>query len=721
MNNETRAAEEQYLKAVIAQVERELADTEAAIDSKTELIRGLTGEMWDSMPHAVRSFDDAVELSGQNQEIDIRASLRSGDLARRRVLRAMLASPYFGRIDLIFEGEHEPFSVYVGRGSVGTGADQLVYDWRAPISSVFYEFPLGECSYTSPNGKINARLTAKRQYKIIGGELIYAVDTDMKIDDELLLEALNSPSNSRLKAIINSIQREQFDAIRRGASRSILVTGPAGSGKTSVGTHRLAYLLYNDRRLKSENTVIISHNGFFSEYISEIIPELGESDVGHATFYSLIRRYIPSGFAITGWCDLAEELLSDDGTIARELDIKYSKAFSDYIERRVPALTFDFRDIKLAGDLLLSGETLRSRWEASAAGPGFKTRRESLTEFTRDTLRYELGQRDYKFYNKVNPEYDFDKVQFIKEFCDREAGRIHNTLTVSPAELYPRLLRDYLSENDLPQEIARSTSGRLGRGIARFDDAVLIAFTARCLGELRPRLLVAHVLLDEAQDNCRLQHIILRELFPKSAFTLLADAGQSIVPPQVGSSEAEIAELYGAEHVLLNKSYRSTLRINALASALLGAEYEYMSREGVIPAVHLASDVPAALRALFIEKLKEHNSVCVLTRSIRDAVLIYDALDAEGFPDPDARPVLVADTDSAPPPRAVVVPLALAKGMEFDCVIIPASNDGDFPLRRGSVGYTMATRALHELHIVAPPGAMKTAPEFIPDLCEVIE
>jgi DNA helicase-2/ATP-dependent DNA helicase PcrA len=629
----------------------------------------------------------------------------------------MRDSPYFGRIDLRFTGEPEPTTVYIGRGSLGVGADQLVFDWRAPICSVFYEYPPGPCSYTSPNGDIEAELTLKRQYKIVRGELIYAVDTDMKIDDELLLEALASPSSNRLKAIINSIQKEQYNAIRRRASQNLLVTGPAGSGKTSVGTHRLAYLLYNNSRLKSENTIILSHNSFFAEYISEIIPELGENNVAVANFYKLCRRYIPQRFAATDWCDLAEELLSDGGELSRELEIKYSEAFSDYIKRRVPALTFNFKDIVLAEETLMSGGDIRARWDASASGHTLKTRRESLIEYVKDTLAYELGLRDYKFFNKVSAEYDFDKVKFSRDFCEREAEKLQNKLTLFPSELYPTLLRDYLSENALPSDIWRGTSARLKRGSVRFDDAVLIAFTALCLGELRPNLTAAHVLIDEAQDYSRLQHVLLRALFPKSAFTLLADGGQSILPSHVGSDENALAALYGAERVVLNKSYRSTRQINALAAALLGAEYECMARDGSVPHLHVTDDVAAATRALFIEKLREHNSVCVLTRSIRGAVIIYNALDADTFPNQDARPVLVSDTDDAPSTRAVVVPLALAKGMEFDCVLIPASGD-DFPLPSGSVGYTMATRALHELHIIASPDAMKNAPGFVAELCE---
>jgi DNA helicase-2/ATP-dependent DNA helicase PcrA len=719
MKNEIYKDELRRLEAALAQIERELAETEAAINIESDNVRELSRAMWGNTPHLIRSFDDVVELSSHIQEIDVKEALRRLNLTRRRTLIAMRDSPYFGRTDLLFDGENGSFSVYIGRGAVGEGSERLVYDWRAPICSVYYEYPLGPCSYTSPNGDVQAELTLKRQYKIARGELIYAVDTDMKIDDELLLEALASPSNSRLKAIISSIQKEQYDAIRHGAARNLLVTGPAGSGKTSVGTHRLAYLLYNDTRLKSEHVVILSHNSFFEEYISDIIPELGETGVGSANFYRLCRRYIPEHFAVTDWCDLAEELLSDGGELARELEIKYSKDFSGYIERRVPSLSFKFSNIVLAGECLLTGGDIRARWKASAGGMALKARRESLSEYVRDSLRYELGNRDYKFFNKISSEYDFDKNKFIDEFCDREAKRLRDMMTLSPAALYPTLLRDFLSENGLPPDIWRRAAKRLERGVARFDDAVLMAFTALRLGELRPNPIAAHVLIDEAQDYCRLQHILLRAIFPRSVFTLLADSGQSILPQCAASGEDELAELYGAERVVLNKSYRSTLQINALASALLNRKYECMARDGAKPRVLAAGDVAGETRRLFIEKLREHNTVCVLTRSVRNATLIFEALGADTFPDPDSRAVLVSDADASPSPRAVVVPLALAKGMEFDCVIIPCLGD-DFPLPSGSVGYTMVTRALHELHIVAPPEALKNAPAFISELCDVV-
>ena len=199
----------------------------------------------------------------------------------------MLDSPFFGRVDFVFEGDEEPEIFYIGIGNFAeeAGHTPLIYDWRAPVSGLFYDYDKGPASYQAPLGTICGEIASKWQYKIRNGRMIYQFESDVKIDDEILMAELGSGGSTALKNIVRTIQKEQNAIIRNTRDKIMVIQGAAGSGKTSIALHRIAYLLYHDRKnLKSSNILILSPNSIFSDYISHILPELGEENIKEMSF-----------------------------------------------------------------------------------------------------------------------------------------------------------------------------------------------------------------------------------------------------------------------------------------------------------------------------------------------------------------------------------------------------------------------------------------------------
>ena len=295
MEKEILQQELTHLEEIKEHIEAQLKEETESRNAQQEGLVQKRREMWEECAHGVNDFDDIVSMNAYDETL----REKYGHFMRKeesvRQLSYLKETPYFGRIDFLENGERFAEEIYIGRYGFRNKKtrEYEVYDWRTPIASLFYDSGIGEAAYQCPAGAITGEVTCKRQYKIENGELKYCYDTNVAVQDEVLEEVLAENTDKVLRVIIDTITREQNQAIRQPHALNMLVTGPAGSGKTSVGMHRLAYLLYHNREyLHAEKIVVLSRNQIFSSYVSEILPELGEENVQEILFDSLINRGI---------------------------------------------------------------------------------------------------------------------------------------------------------------------------------------------------------------------------------------------------------------------------------------------------------------------------------------------------------------------------------------------------------------------------------------------
>ena len=286
-----------FLNKVTEKIRTRLTEVDASIEAGQKDIQSMNEYYWENYTemdeYGYENYDNQQALLHQVNDNQEKQKMRHR-------LRKMLEAPFFGRVDFIYDGEEEPEIFYIGIGNFAerTGMLPLIYDWRAPVSGLFYDYDKGPGSYKAPAGLIEGEIAAKWQYKVKNGKMVYAFESDTKIDDDILKQELGTNSDVQLKNIVRTIQKEQNAIIRNTQDRILAIQGAAGSGKTSVALHRIAYLLYHDREhLKSSNILILSPNSVFSDYISHILPELGEENIQEMSFdlfaYRELKEIVP--------------------------------------------------------------------------------------------------------------------------------------------------------------------------------------------------------------------------------------------------------------------------------------------------------------------------------------------------------------------------------------------------------------------------------------------
>ena len=608
-------------------------------------------------------------------------------------------APYFARVDFKSERASCEKTIYIGLRTLQKHDtfEMLVCDWRAPIASLFYEDFPDKAFFKAPSGEIRGDLLLKRQFKFANGKLKYYVDSDLKIDDDILRDVLSSSSGEHLKVIVNSIQREQNKVIRYTDNENLLVIGPAGSGKTSVGFHRLAYLLYQNRtELASAEIIMFSNNDIFSSYVADIIPELGEMPINYSSFYNIFAAEIPT--VTTGdYYSLAESIINGDKSRAKSARIKLSKDFVDFLETDTDVCEPEFSDIALFGKVIFSKEALLERFLSDTENSQ-KSRGERLAAYIQGVVdEYFINNRE-EIYLHIDEDSEIDedtaklfkaKRRDTKQFA---AEMIKSAILVDPIAVYFKLLEKYAEEINCPELL--DTKATLDKGYLEFEDALGVIYVKSVFGMSAILSGVKHILIDEAQDLSYIQHKLILKMFPRARVTLLADINQAIVSELNTTSKEKLAEIYNAKILNLNKSYRSTKEINSYALKLLPQEkrYEIFERSGE-EVKEISGNIEAFKNA--VKELAENSlSTCIITRNLKEAIAVYNELKTE------IDGLRICDNKSFElSHNPIVMPLALTKGLEFDNVIV-YDKDGAF---RGEENkkylYMASTRALHRLTI----------------------
>ncbi len=608
-------------------------------------------------------------------------------------------APYFARVDFKADKANKEKTVYIGLRTLQKHDtfEMLVCDWRAPIASLFYEDFEDTAYFEAPAGRITGSLLLKRQFKFEDGRLKYYVDSDLKIDDDILRDVLSSSSGEHLKVIVNSIQREQNRVIRYTDNENLLVIGPAGSGKTSVGFHRLAYLLYQNRtELSSAEIIMFSNNDIFSSYVADIIPELGEMPINYASFYTIFAAEIPT--ASTGdYYSLAESIINGDTGRSKSAKIKLSKEFVHFLETDTDVCEPNFCDITLFGNVIFSKEALLKRFLSDSENSQ-KSRGERLAAYVQGVVdEYFINHREEIYLHiDADSEIDEDTAKLFKakrrEVKQHATEMIKSATLVDPVAVYFKLLEKYAEEVNCPELL--DTKSTLDKGYLEFEDALGVVYVKSVLGMSAVLSGVKHILIDEAQDLSYIQHKLILKMFPRAKVTLLADTNQAIISELNTTSKEELARIYNANTLNLNKSYRSTKEINSYALNLLPEDKRYdifeRSGEKVKEIIGSAEDLKNAVK----DMATDSPSTCIITRNLKETIEVYNNLKTE------IEGLRICDNKSFElSHNPIVMPLALTKGLEFDNVIVYDRGDAFKGDKNKKYLYMAATRALHKLTI----------------------
>ena len=548
----------EYLAHVTGTLRHRITQLDDSIEAGQKEIEGMHEYYWENYTemdqYGYENFDNQQallhEINASNEKIEL-----------RRRFRKMMDSPFFGRVDFCYEGDDEPEIFYIGIANLAeeNGGLPLIYDWRAPVSGLFYDFDKGPASYQAPLGEIHGDIAAKWQYKIRGGKMIYEFESDVKIDDEILKAELGSNGDVQLKNIIRTIQKEQNAIIRNTSDRIMVIQGAAGSGKTSIALHRIAYLLYHDRKnLKSSSVLVLSPNGVFSDYISHILPELGEENIREMSFdlfaykrlkntvsdcedrYDLIERQI------SGLCD--EELLKE----------KQSRDFLDRMEGYLAELEdslMNFRDIEHRGVVKKEQEIIELFYFKFMDIP-LLSRMDAVAEYFIDEVETLKG------FDLPEEERDAVKSRFYRMYETRDLYVLYNRFLRQ--EGFPALPQVQYEKRKL-----------------RYEDVYPVLYLKYRLETQQEDSGVRHLIVDEMQDYSMIQYLIIQRLF-KCKMTILGDREQTMDGDQQDVLTF-LPKIFGKDirRIVMNKSYRNTIEIASYANKLAGiTEVELFERHG---------------------------------------------------------------------------------------------------------------------------------------------
>ncbi len=694
MNKTEFLKEKQHLDAVMHAIAGWIACAQSAADATRDVGIELQQWMHDSILGRANIGDylaqgEVATVLDELKRLGARVRFNSRMAAR---LAHIAVSPYFARIDFVEEGYADTEEIRVGRGAIvdARTRDLLVFDWRAPICSLYYDAEPGPVSFHAPKGEIGGTLKRKVICRIENSELVFAEDSAQAITDETLIEALSQSASPHLRQVVATIQRGQYQAIRDDACDLMQVTGPAGCGKTTVALHRVAFLLYHRREsLRASDVRILSPSDTFSEAISRVLPDLGEEDVQTQTFSSIVQARL--GLPVQ------PSFIGMDNAIrfGDTPDARRDAAFAEKIAAAAERIRADgprFEDVFAQKTMIMSANEMRKlyREEYTVLPPVMRLGRIRLVASKRLAPQHRAMVNTLQKQMSTSIHTDLVPAMAKTEASERLAEAymaLHRSTTFDLPAVYDEILRD----NGLSADTART------RSIAA-DDAAGMLYLALLLGDASPEPRVRHVVVDEAQDLSATQLVALKTLYPTATFTLLGDPRQTLANanPQDFQSVALALKSKKPKHVMLTHTYRSSRPIAELCALLdpTGVRADLVDRGGEPPALHdtasfTARDAVALARSLRKGRIK---SVAIVTRTLQDASVVA----------PLAPDAIRLDEQFLPEEGGImVVPVALAKGLEFDAAVVYWP-DGRWTTHERRLMYTACSRALHELAFAAP-------------------
>lgn len=667
----------EHLSMILSKLGVEANVLEESLEDKQKEIVKMKRDYWDSL-NEIHEMGYEAKMNRQN----IADTVNTADerLGQLRLYQKMQDSPYFGRIDFIYDREEEAETYYIGIGSFYPkwATQPLIFDWRAPVSGLFYDYDKGKASFIAPAGTMDGEITRKVQYKINGGKLQYFFENDIKIDDDILKNELGLHANATLKSIVATIQKEQNEIIRNEKDRILVVQGAAGSGKTSIALHRIAYLLYHMRKeFTAKDILILSPNSVFSDYISHILPELGEENIVEMSFDDFAEKELKGITEFESrYANLESLLAMQEGTIKWNKRLKrekrkQNKEFVHALERYVLKMDqwiVEFRDISYK-NISRSADSLRILFQKKFTKIPLLKRLEVVADFVLEEEATLKGE-----------EIDVIVAETIK-------GKIMGMyVTADILRIYNRFLN------------FRGESGiTVADRWVNYEDVYPLLYLKYLLyGRLEYRQ-IKHLVVDEMQDYSYIQYILLQQLFP-CPMTILGDKEQ-VASEEASTVLEQLPEIFGENIriVTLNKSYRSTYEIGTFAGSLIHqTDTEYVKRYGKPPVIEKINSNHEMIQKLSSNfKIQEEwETIAIICKTGKEVNSIYEEL-KEQF-----EVSCITEESDQFQKGIVIVPFYLAKGLEFDVVHIPfVSSDSYNSALERQILYISCTRALHELYI----------------------
>lgn len=665
----------QFLEDVSVKIKNRLAEIRNDLTEGQKEIENMHEYYWDN--HAEMDQYGYEEYDNQ-QALLQQTNANEAKLKQKHRFERMLDAPFFGRVDFIFDGEDEaePFYIGIGNFAEKAGMTPLIYDWRAPVSGLFYDYDKGPASYEAPAGRIEGEINSKWQYKIRGGKMIYAFESDTKIDDEILKRELGQNGDTKLKNIVRTIQKEQNAIIRNTKDQILVIQGAAGSGKTSIALHRIAYLLYHDRKnLKSSNVLILSPNSVFGDYISHILPELGEENIREMSFDLFAYRELKDTASdCEDRYDHLERIMKfPDDREKERFRMKQSEEFIGLMEGFLATLEdrlVDFKEISFRGMKMTEEDLIRMFY--------FKFQETPLLERMSAVREYFVDAYETLKGKQISDEdSELLKNKFDSMYVTKDLYQIYNWM-----------LEDYGYDllPDVPYE----------RRKVQYEDVYPMLYLKYRLVGRSSQKNIKHLVIDEMQDYSFMQYVILKNLF-QCRMTILGDYAQTMDTKQHDVLKF-LPKIFGKEirTVIMNKSYRNTYEIAKYAEKISGITgLELLERHG-----KEVEEQRFRTEEELLDAISEHLNLgaegyetgAVITMTEEDAYDIYRLLKNRGV---DAAYV---DRDSSAFKRGLTVTtFYLAKGLEFDQVFTLRGRKEN-PLAV-QAEYICATRALQELYV----------------------
>ena len=671
--NQTEKQEKEYLKQIISFLKKVIGNTDASVKDHVDTLAEYKDYIWsnkDIDPHEIRSMRESILNH---------FALGESVINKHKRLTKILAIPYFGRIDFLEKKENSKVvPTYIGIHTFYDPESRatLIHDWRAPVSSMFYDHELGEAGYRSPSGEIKGVISLKRQYRIRGGKMEFMIESALTVHDDILQKELSSNADDKMKNIVATIQREQNQIIRNEDIRTLIIQGVAGSGKTSIALHRIAYLLYTFRdSISSKDILIISPNKVFSDYISNVLPELGEETVPETSMEQILSGVLEHKYKYQTYFGLVNELLEKpSSSLIDRIAYKASFGFISELDKfilHIENTYFKAADVKLTKYITIPAPFIEEQYLRFNRYP-IRRRFDAMADYMLDMLKI---------------QYTFTVTTTGRNLLKKEIRLMfagNNDIQV---------YKDFFKWTNNPGMFKM----RKGHTLEYSDLAPLAYLHLALEGNGNQPFRVKHLLIDEMQDYSPIQYKVIQKLFPCRK-TVLGDAGQSVNP--YGSSTAETIQksLTASEIMKLCKSYRSTFEITDFAQKIHpNAELEPVARHGEKPQIlqfgSAVEELSGIMGLISTYRKSGYKSLGIICKTEQQARKMADMLKSY------ANDISFLSSQSSAFVQGIVITSAhMAKGLEFDEVIIPQTDERNYRSEIDkSMLYVAVTRAMHRL------------------------